>query len=150
MWRFVKTIAVVPVGITFFFDYVGYIARVEGMSMQPSLNPDSSKSNDYVFLSRFNMQDYSIHKGEIVSCLSPKNRKHMIIKRVTGLEGDIMRSTRDIEKKRYFKVPEGHCWIEGDHTGFSLDSNTFGPIPVGLIVAKAKCIVWPPERWQFL
>lgn len=130
------------------FDYVGYIARVEGISMQPSLNP--GPSNDYVFLSRYNMQKYCIQKGEIVSCVSPKNRKQMIIKRVTGVEGDIIRSTKEIESKRYFKVPDGHCWIEGDHTGFSLDSNTFGPIPMGLIVAKAKCIVWPPERWQLL
>lgn len=149
MWSFVKAVAIgVPVGLTV-FDYVGYIARVEGISMQPSLNPRAEKS-DYVFLSRFNMQNFGIRKGEIISCVSPKNRKQMIIKRVTGLEGDIIRSTKDIENKRYFKIPDGHCWIEGDHTGFSLDSNTFGPIPVGLIVAKAKCIVWPPDRWQLL
>ena len=138
----------VPVGVTL-FDYVGYIARVEGISMQPSLNPVPT-SNDYVFLSRFDMHDFDIKKGEIISCVSPKNRKQRIIKRVTGVEGDIVRSKKDIENKRYFKVPEGFCWIEGDHEGFSLDSNTFGPIPMGLIVAKAKCIVWPPGRWQLL
>lgn len=150
MWRLVKSVAIgIPLGVTV-FDYVGYIARVEGISMQPSLNP-APDSNDYVFLSRFDIHNnYDIKKGEIVSCISPKNRKQMIIKRVTGLEGDIMRSSKDIENKRYFKVPDGYCWIEGDHKGFSLDSNTFGPIPIGLIVAKAKCIVWPPERWQFL
>lgn len=144
MWRLFKSLLIgVPVGVTV-FDYVGYIARVEGVSMQPSLNPRGN-SSDYVFLSRFNMVNYSIEKGEIVSCVSPKNRKQMIIKRVTGLEGDIVQST-----KNYVKVPDGHCWIEGDHRGFSLDSNTFGPVPVGLIVAKAKCIVWPPDRWQLL
>lgn len=151
MWRLAKSVLIgIPVGATV-FDYVGYIARVEGISMQPSLNPVSGQgSNDYVFLSRFNISNFIVEKGEIVSCLSPKNRKQMIIKRVTGVEGDIMRSSKDIENKRYFKVPDGHIWIEGDHKNFSLDSNTFGPIPMGLIVAKAKCIVWPPERWQFL
>ena len=25
-------------------------------------------------------------------------------------------------------VPPGHCWLEGDHHGQSLDSNLFGPV----------------------
>lgn len=51
-------------------------------------------------------------------------------------------------KKPFIKVPEGHCWIEGDHTGNSLDSNTFGPVSLGLLTARATYIVWPPARWQ--
>lgn len=51
-------------------------------------------------------------------------------------------------KKPYVKIPPGHCWIEGDHTGHSLDSNTFGPVSLGLMTARAKFIVWPPSRWQ--
>ncbi|CAH0713510.1 unnamed protein product, partial [Brenthis ino] len=65
-----------------------------------------------------------------------------------ALEGDVV-STLGY-KNQYVKVPEGHCWVEGDHTGHTLDSNTFGPVSVGLINAKAVCIVWPPERWQSL
>lgn len=47
-------------------------------------------------------------------------------------------------------VPEGHCWIEGDHTGNSLDSNHFGPVSLGLVTAKATYILWPPSRFQKL
>lgn len=47
-------------------------------------------------------------------------------------------------------MPEGHCWVEGDHTGHSMDSNCFGPVSLGLVTAKATCIVWPPSRWQYL
>ena len=53
-------------------------------------------------------------------------------------------------KKSYIRVPEGHCWVEGDHTGHSMDSNSFGPVSLGLVTAKASCIVWPPRRWQTL
>lgn len=53
-------------------------------------------------------------------------------------------------KQPYIKVPEGHCWIEGDHTVASLDSNTYGPVSMGLVTARAKYIVWPPSRWQSL
>lgn len=53
-------------------------------------------------------------------------------------------------KKPYVKIPPGHCWIEGDHTGHSLDSNTFGPVSLGLMTARATFVVWPPSRWQIL
>ena len=53
-------------------------------------------------------------------------------------------------KEAFVRVPPGHCWIEGDHHGNSLDSNLFGPVALGLIKSKAKCIVWPPHRWQML
>ncbi|XP_055528682.1 mitochondrial inner membrane protease subunit 2 isoform X2 [Wyeomyia smithii] len=116
----------IPVGVTF-FDCVGYIARVEGISMQPALNPDGSNATDYVFLSRWAVRNMEVERG---------------------LQGDIIATMG--YKVPFVKVPEGHCWIEGDHTGNSLDSNTFGPVSLGLVTARATQIVWPPSRWQSL
>jgi len=31
-----------------------------------------------------------------------------------------------------------------------MDSNSFGPVSLGLMTARATYIVWPPERWQKL
>ncbi|XP_056907008.1 mitochondrial inner membrane protease subunit 2 isoform X4 [Takifugu flavidus] len=56
---------------------------------------------------------------------SPKNPQQKIIKRVIGLEGDFIRTLS--YKNRYVRIPDGHFWIEGDHHGHSLDSNSFGP-----------------------
>lgn len=134
----------VPIGITF-LDTIGYVARVEGVSMQPVLNPES-RNTDYVFLSRWAVRDYKVKRGDVISVVSPKDPHQKIIKRVVGLQGDIV-STLGY-KNQYVKVPEGHCWIEGDHTGHTLDSNTFGPVSLGLVNAKAVAIVWPPRRWQ--
>ncbi|XP_041971635.1 mitochondrial inner membrane protease subunit 2 [Aricia agestis] len=136
----------VPIGITF-LDTIGYVARVEGISMQPALNPES-RNTDYVFLSRWSVRNYTVKRGDIISLVSPKDPNQKIIKRVVGLEGDVV-STLGY-KNQYVKVPEGHCWVEGDHTGHTLDSNTFGPVSLGLINARAIYIVWPPERWQSL
>ncbi|XP_026477551.1 mitochondrial inner membrane protease subunit 2-like [Ctenocephalides felis] len=136
----------IPISITF-FDSVGYVARVEGVSMQPALNPNASKT-DYVYLSRWAVRDYNINRGDIISLISPKNPEQIIIKRVVALEGDIINTP--YYKRPYMKIPEGHCWVEGDHTGHSLDSNFFGPVSLGLITAKASCIIWPPARWQKL
>lgn len=87
-------------------------------------------------------------RGEIVSLISPKDPKQRIIKRVIGCPGDTIQSIG--YKEKYIKVPPGHFWCEGDHTANSLDSNTFGPVPLGLLTAKATYIVWPPARWRQL
>uniref|UniRef100_A0A9L0IVQ2 Mitochondrial inner membrane protease subunit 2 n=1 Tax=Equus asinus TaxID=9793 RepID=A0A9L0IVQ2_EQUAS len=79
---------------------------------------------------------------------SPKNPEQKIIKRVIALEGDIVKTIG--HKNRYVKVPRGHIWVEGDHHGHSFDSNSFGPVSLGLLHAHATHILWPPERWQKL
>lgn len=137
--------------------------------MQPALNPDSRESSDYVFLSRWAVHNYSVERGDIVSLISPKDPDQKIIKRVVAFQGDVV-STLGY-KKPFVRIPEGHCWVEGDHTGKnnskqinifklssyqirfvgnSLDSNSFGPISAGLMTARAAYIVWPPARWQRL
>lgn len=136
----------IPIGITI-TDSVGYVARVDGVSMQPALNPNTNEQ-DYVFLNKWAVKSYEIKRGDIISLISPKDPKQYIIKRVVGLEGDIVGTLG--YKSEVVRIPEGHCWVEGDHIGHSMDSNNFGPISLGLIVAKASCIVWPPSRWQFI
>ncbi|KAG8287730.1 Mitochondrial inner membrane protease subunit 2 [Homalodisca vitripennis] len=133
----------VPIGITF-VDVVGYVARVDGVSMQPALNPASG--TDYVFLNRWAVRFYDVSRGDVVALISPKDPDQKLIKRIVGLEGDIINTHS--YKTPFVRVPEGHCWIEGDHTGHSMDSNLFGPVSLGLITAKATAIVWPPSRWQ--
>ncbi|XP_061780847.1 mitochondrial inner membrane protease subunit 2 [Nerophis lumbriciformis] len=135
----------VPVTVTV-LDRVAYVARVEGESMQPFLNPDATSEGDVVLLNRWSVRNNEVQRGDIVSVMSPRNPQQKIIKRVIGLEGDFIRTLG--YKKRYLRVPDGHLWIEGDHRGHSLDSNTFGPVSVGLLHGRASHIIWPPRRWQ--
>ena len=39
------------------------------------------------------------------------------------MPGEWISSTEDV-----IRVPEGHCWVEGDNKASSLDSRTFGPV----------------------
>lgn len=137
----------IPIGITF-LNTVGYIAKVEGVSMQPTLNPDE-RHPDYVFLNRRAIRTQDIQRGDIVTVKSPKSPDQILIKRVIGLSGDIIR-THGYKKADILQIPDDHCWVEGDHIGRSMDSNTFGPVSLELITAKATSIVWPPSRWQYL
>ncbi|CAK8682838.1 unnamed protein product [Clavelina lepadiformis] len=70
------------------------------------------------------------------------------VKRVVGLEGDIVTTLG--YRKRSVLVPAGHCWLEGDNHLASDDSNKFGPIPMGLITARATHVIYPVTRWQHL
>jgi mitochondrial inner membrane protease subunit 2 len=138
----------IPIGLTF-FDSVGYVARVEGVSMQPTFNPESANgSSDFVYLDRLPLRNYRVERGDVVSIISPKNRREVLIKRVVGLEGDLVVTKR--WKKPLVRVPKGHCWVEGDNSGRSMDSNEFGPISLGLVTAKATFILWPLSRFRHL
>lgn len=75
----------IPIGITI-VDSVGYVARVDGISMQPALNPDRN-TTDYVFLNRLAVKSYEVKRGDIVSLISPKDPSQKIIKRVVGVQG---------------------------------------------------------------
>lgn len=78
----------IPVGFLF-FNQIGYIARVEGVSMQPALNPDI-EHEDYVFLNRWAVRNKNISRGDIVTFKSPKFPNQKLIKRVIGLSGDVI------------------------------------------------------------
>ncbi|CAM4473969.1 unnamed protein product [Lepidochelys olivacea] len=118
----------VPVTVTF-LDRVACVARVEGASMQPSLNPGERQVSDVVLLNHWSIRNYEVQRGDIVSLVSPKNPEQKIIKRVIALEGDIVKTIG--YKNKYVKIPHGHIWVEGDHHGHSFDSNAFGPVSLG-------------------
>lgn len=49
-------------------------------------------------------------------------------------------------RSRVIYVPKGHVWLEGDNSENSIDSRTYGPVPMGLIQSRAACRLYPePE-----
>lgn len=50
MQNWLKPLLAVPIGITI-VDVLGYVARVDGESMKPTLNPNVNDS-EYVFLNK--------------------------------------------------------------------------------------------------
>ncbi|XP_068963057.1 mitochondrial inner membrane protease subunit 2 [Petaurus breviceps papuanus] len=55
-----------PITVTF-LDGVACVARVDGASMQPSLNPGWSQACDVVLLNHWKIRNYEVQRGDIVS-----------------------------------------------------------------------------------
>lgn len=46
-------------------------------------------------------------------------------------------------RSRMIYVPKGHVWLEGDNSENSIDSRTYGPVPIGLIQSRAAFRLYP-------
>lgn len=114
--------------------------------MQPTFNPDTSAWNDVVIFDRSSVSSgNSISKGDIISLKNPVDGKKTLVKRVVAVAGDTIKTFPPYPLNEVI-VPEGHVWVEGDQPFRSLDSNSFGPIPLALVEAKPCYIVWPLHR----
>eukprot|EP01111_Echinosteliopsis_oligospora_P007269 TRINITY_DN2203_c0_g1_i1.p1 TRINITY_DN2203_c0_g1~~TRINITY_DN2203_c0_g1_i1.p1 ORF type:complete len:279 (-),score=76.65 TRINITY_DN2203_c0_g1_i1:173-1009(-) len=50
------------------------------------------------------------------------------------------------EERVVYRVPEGHCWVEGDNPPLSRDSRDFGPVPLAMVEGKVTHVIWPPSH----
>ncbi|CAN6475336.1 unnamed protein product [Victoria cruziana] len=147
-WFFTKRIATgALIGLTISDRYASIIT-VHGNSMKPTLNPGSkafpvSMSGDLVLVEKLCLNKYKFSNGDVVVFGNPNNHKQTLVKRMIALPGDWLRIPETYE---IMKVPEGHCWVEGDNYNSSTDSRSFGPIPLGLVKGRATHVIWPPER----
>ncbi|KAF3289730.1 hypothetical protein TWF970_003490 [Orbilia oligospora] len=132
-----------PVAI-FFFDNVYHVSWVSGRSMYPTFLPDSNAGmRDLILLKKWNAKK-DLKRGEIVVYRSPVDPEITAIKRIVGLQGDIVFTKKPFPSDEVV-VPRNHVWVEGDDI-HSHDSNHFGAISAHLIQAKVTHIVWPFSR----
>jgi len=126
-------------------QYFVTFKTVNGRSMQPTLNPDSSTWRDVVLFDRFSIALGRWHREDIVALKSPINPKILLVKRIVALAGDIVTTLPPYPDKEV-TIPPGHVWVEGDESFHTEDSNLFGPVPLALIDSKLTYILWPLDR----
>ncbi|KAG0568150.1 hypothetical protein KC19_7G190300 [Ceratodon purpureus] len=129
-------------------DRVGSVATMHGRSMEPTLHPAQDNpwgylNADLLFLEKLSLRTYSFSRGDVVVFRSPLEPKTWMVKRLIALQGDWVTVPGTYE---ILQVPKGHCWVEGDNGEISLDSKSFGPIPLGLMKGRVTHVVWPPNR----
>ncbi|CAL9204576.1 unnamed protein product [Musa hybrid cultivar] len=148
LWFFMKkSMTVALFGITI-SDRYATVYSLTGTSMSPTFTTSSPGfpgylKGDIVLVEKFCLEKYKFSRGDVIAFKSPSDHKREFVKRLIALPGDSMQipDTSDI-----LKIPEGHCWVEGDNKEFSLDSRHFGPIPLGLVQGRVTHIIWPPQR----
>ncbi|KAK3687664.1 peptidase S24/S26A/S26B/S26C [Podospora appendiculata] len=128
-----------------FNSYVAQVTWIRGPSMYPFLNPHYNESlrKDLCLVSKWSPHR-NLERGMIVVFRSPENPHVTVVKRIVGLEGDVVR-TKPPYPYEHAKVDVGHVWVEGDGDK-TKDSNHYGPVSTGLITGRITHILTPLER----
>ncbi|CAM0947921.1 unnamed protein product [Alopecurus aequalis] len=121
------------VGLTISDRYF-FFAPVTGPSMHPTFEDRAAVRPRPLHFSR----------GDVVIFVSPVDHRSSVVKRIIGLPGDWISVPETAAIIR--KIPEGHCWVEGDNASVSWDSRYYGPVPLGLVQGSVTYVVWPPHK----
>ncbi len=164
VWQWLLTIAltaVLALGIrTFVFELV----RVEGPSMEPTL-----QSGDMLLVTKFDYILSSPQRGDVVVCRYP-NRDGTFIKRIVGLPGDtvMIKSGRtyvndELLEESFVSYPadtdygpvlvgDGQYLVMGDNRAVSHDSRAddVGTLRLDYIIGRARSVVYPLNQTRAL
>jgi signal peptidase I len=155
--------------------FVAQPFRVEGQSMQSTLEPDQ-----YVLVDKLTPRWAPYARGDIVVLNPPPGYQRdgtPFIKRVIGLPGDrvqlvdgsvVVNGTKLDEPYIFTEagvrqptepnsgglsewiVPPGQLFVLGDHRGNSEDSRVFGTVDLASIVGRAWLRYWPVNTFGIL
>jgi signal peptidase I len=140
--------------VTFCFQ----VARVEGMSMAPTL-----EDQDRLIVNKAIYRIFEPRRGDIVMLYYPLNPEKSFVKRVIAEESDTVRiidgrvfvndiPLQDDYVKPDFRshddwgpqvIPEGYDFVMGDNRSNSSDSRSWGMVPKKYIIGKVQVRWWP-------
>jgi signal peptidase I len=165
IWAWVKTIASAAVYAILIVTFGFQVARVEGMSMAPTL-----EDQDRLIVNKLIYRITSPRKGDIVMLYYPVNPDKSFVKRVIAEEGDLVRIVdgrvyvNDVPLSDDYvpsefrshddwgpqMIQEGYYFVMGDHRNNSSDSRHWGLVPKRYIIGKVQVRWWPlPEARVF-
>jgi len=153
-----KTLASAAVYATLIVTFGFQVARVEGLSMAPTL-----EDQDRLIVNKLIYRLSSPRKGDIVMLYYPVNPDKSFVKRVIAEEGDQVRIqdgrvyVNDIPMADDFVppeyrshddfgptvIPDGYYFVMGDHRNNSSDSRHWGMVPKKYIIGRVQLRWWP-------
>jgi signal peptidase I len=153
-----KTLFSAAVYATLIVTFGFQVARVEGLSMAPTL-----ADQDRLIVNKFIYRISAPRKGDIVMLYYPVNPDKSFVKRVIAEEGDQVRLVdgkvfvNDVPMPDEFVIPEyqshddfgptvipeGYYFVMGDHRNNSSDSRHWGMVPKKYIIGRVQLRWWP-------
>ncbi len=154
----VKTLGSAAVYATLIVTFGFQVARVEGLSMAPTL-----EDQDRLIVNKAVYRLTSPRRGDIVMLYYPVNPDKSFVKRVIAEEGDTVRIADgrvyvndlpvedDYVPAEYRShddwgpqvIPDGYYFVMGDHRNNSSDSRHWGMVPKRYIICKVQLRWWP-------
>jgi signal peptidase I len=154
----VQTLLSAAVYATLIVTFGFQVARVDGLSMAPTL-----EDHDRLIVDKLVYELGDPRPGDIVMLYYPVNPEKMFVKRVIAKEGDRVRIVdghvyvndlplRDDYVPDEFRshddfppetIQPGYYFVMGDHRNNSSDSRHWGQVPKKYIVGKVKIRWWP-------
>ena len=153
-----KTLASAAVYATLIVTFGFQVARVEGMSMAPTL-----QDQDRLIVNKLAYRLGDPKVGDIVMLYYPLKPEKSFVKRIIAEEGDQVRIVdgrvfrNDVPLDDSFVPPdyrshddwgprvidEGYYFVMGDHRNNSSDSRHWGLVPKKYIIGKVQLRWWP-------
>ena len=155
------SLAIAAVVIVFLYQPV----KVEGTSMMPWL-----EDQERIFVNKFVYNFDEVGKSDVIVFRFPLDPSKSYIKRVVGVEGDVVEiiagqlfvngarvdewyvpSEYQVSSSHAaVEVPIDHLYVLGDHRDTSNDSRVWGTVPLSSVTGKAVFAYWPLDRFGVL
>ena len=155
------SLAIAAIVIVFLYQPV----KVEGTSMMPWL-----QDQERIFVNKFVYNFDEVDKGDVIVFRFPLDPQKSYIKRVVGVEGDVVEIVggqlfvngegvdewygpaeyRDLSTHAAVVVPEDSLYVLGDHRNTSNETRMLGTVPVAFVTGKAVFAYWPLDRFGVL
>jgi signal peptidase I len=153
-----RTFVSAVVYATLIVTFVGQVARVEGLSMVPTL-----EDQDRLIVNKLAYRLGEPRVGDIAMLKYPEDPGKSFVKRVVAGPGDQIRSDngrvyrngipipddfisedfRSLDPWGPETIPKGDYFVMGDHRNNSSDSRAWGYVPKDYIVGRVQLRWWP-------
>ncbi|KKS34236.1 signal peptidase I [candidate division WWE3 bacterium RIFOXYB1_FULL_43_24] len=161
------------IGTTVFilvYILVGQFLEVSGSSMYPYLH-----DREQIIAEKLSIKFDPVKRGEVIIFWHPKTKSDLLVKRVIGLPGEIIkiqngfvfingkkleepylseavvtRATDFLTEGQEHKIAEDYYIVMGDNRSESTDSRYWGPIQKETIIGRALLVFYPFENIRLL